>query len=112
MPPIEWREDKARDFLLSYHNLYEFTDEFPRSEIERIKENVSVSEDPEEFIFFLNQALGFHPVDIRDDVLIGFMGYDFDNAHSIMMSILGDRYAEIVEDIGEDIAGEQVEGGN
>lgn len=105
MPPIEWHEDKAREFLLNYHNLYEFADEFPRSEIERIKENVSVSEDPEEFIFFLNQALGFHPVDIRDDVLIEFMSYSEDNAHEIMVSILGDKYTEIGEDIGEEIEG-------
>lgn len=108
MPPIEWREDKAREFLLNYHNLYEFTDEFPQSEIERIKENISVSEDPEEFIFFLNQALGFHPVDIRDDVFIEFMGYDSDDAHEIMVSILGVQY----EETGEDVAGEQVEGEN
>lgn len=91
MSAIEWKRSKARNFLYDYDKVYQSV---PRDTMIYIRENVSCGDDPEEFILFLVNGLGFSGEEIRDDVLTEELGYDDSEADEIMISILGANYEE------------------
>lgn len=89
MSMTKWKRSQARDFLYDYDKIYESV---PRATMIYIRENVSCGDDPEEFILFLIQGLGFVATEIRDEVLIDELGYSDHEAEEIMASVFDGDY--------------------